>query len=403
MNYTCDDVVNAFYAETGRIGPSLFRKNAPTGPWIASTPRDSWEDGMGFVVNNMMWERTVTDTENGDEWVDAAPSDTGNVGGGGIVADNCLPNPELLKFGQTLRSMRVQRRNVQTPDFCVEDLRADFAIAKMLDNVMQNLAFVSKWVWENRDQNEYIRLSEHKVTEKASFDIDGTTFNAASPPTSKLINGTLEQIYQYLIQDGANMDGSIGTTDTNQPVFSLFTDAATSRDLIRQDPELRADFRYADPACLIAPLGTARSYDGFKHVWNWIQPRYEIVGGAWVRVPPFLPAVAAGKGYKRDINPAYRYATYADSIVHIPGVYTQRVPKPITNPGGALKFDPVNYMGDFEFLVIKDKKCNPRGTKGFFDAIFASASDPGHTEHGFVIRHLNCPPLRTLKPSCYSI
>jgi hypothetical protein len=67
-----------------------------------------------------------------------------------------------------------------------------------------------------------------------------------------------------------------------------------------------------------------------------------------------------------------------------------------------VQFDYYSHMGDFQFLVIKDKKCNPRGELGFFDALFASASEPGHTELGFVIRHLNCQPLRTLRPSCYS-
>jgi hypothetical protein len=59
-------------------------------------------------------------------------------------------------------------------------------------------------------------------------------------------------------------------------------------------------------------------------------------------------------------------------------------------------------MGEFQFLVIYDKECNPRGELGFFDALYASASQPGHTYLGYAIAHLNCPPLRTPKTSCYS-
>jgi hypothetical protein len=59
-------------------------------------------------------------------------------------------------------------------------------------------------------------------------------------------------------------------------------------------------------------------------------------------------------------------------------------------------------MGEFQFLVIPDKTCNPRGELGFFDALYASASQPGHTYLGYAIAHLNCAPLRVAHTSCYS-
>lgn len=391
-DYTCDEVNNLFLMESGRIGPSLAKRVIPSGPWVSAVPRGEWVDGMGIIHSSLVWERTLPNNE-GDEWADTAPSD-------GAGVDQCTMEPEIVGFGQTQRTMRMQRRNIQTEEFCVEDLRNDFSIAKMLAGVTSNLAYVSKYVWENRNQDEYIRLAEHKITESGTFDIEATEFDAANPPTSVLLNGTLDQIYQWLIADGAGVDGSVGTTDGGHPVFALFTDMNTDRDLIRQDPELRNDFRYADPKKLIQPFGMARSWNNFKHVFNPFQPRWDIVGGAYVRVQPFKAPEATTKGTKRQLNKGYLYAEYADSIVMIPSVYTQQVPRPITSPGGGMKFDPVNYMGDFQWLNIKDKVCNPRGQKGFFDAIFASASDPGNTWHGFVIRHRNCPPQRRGK-DCY--
>src|SRR5438132_9439843 len=154
---------------------------------------------------------------------------------------------------------------------------------------MDILAFVTEWVWSNRFQNEYYNQSDHKITEtSAGFNIDATTHDPTNPPTSRLLNGTLEQVYIRLIQDGAYLDeGAIGRGMNDQPIFQLFTDATSSRDLIRQDPELRMDFRYADPDKLINPLGTPYSYNGYKHVWLKYPPRYEIVGGKYVRVYPF--------------------------------------------------------------------------------------------------------------------
>lgn len=393
-SYTCDEVNNAFLAESGRFGPNIAKKAIPAGPWLNAIPSGEWPDGMGLIHNSIIWERTLP-TNVGNEWTDNAQSD-------GAGNDQCSLTPEELVFGQTSRSMRRQSREITTPWFCVEDLRDDYSIGKFLDGVRTNLQAVTEFVWQNRNQDEYIRLAEHKVTENGSFNIEASSFDAANPPTSRLLNATLDQIYQYLLADGAAVDGSIGTTESGNPVLALFTDFNTDRDLIQQDPELRADFRYADPKKLIAPFGVARSWNNYKHVFNSYQPRYEISGGVYVRVQQFKDPAATTKGQKREINPAYLYATYAMSIIVIPTVYTRLVPRPITSPGGGMKFDPVNYMGHFEWMNIKDVKCNRHGNKGFFDALFTSASDPGATWHGFAIMHLNCPPLRKLKSSCYS-
>lgn len=397
-SYSCDAVTNKFIQLSGQISPTLYAKRmVASGPWMSSTPRASWEDGMGVIISNILWERIVSD-ESGDKWTDITNSD-------GASTDACLPTPEVLDWGQTTRTMRLQRRNIQTPEFCVEDLRTDFQIAQYLNSLLDSLKGVTQYVWENRDRTEYIRLAEHKITETGnSFDFSATSFDAANPPTSRLTNGTLEQIYNWLMMDGAT--GSTGKTSSGQPIFDVFTDGTTSRDLIRQDPALRADFNFAfmgdgSNAPTLKALGSAFSYNGFRFIFDPYPARYDIVGGAYVRRYPFKDPVATTKGTKRDLDPVYVYAAYQDTVIHIPQVFTQRVPKPISNLG-RFKFDPVQYTGEFVFRNILDKVCNPRGTKLFLDAMFESASEPGLTHLGFVVRHLNCPPIRNPESSCYS-
>lgn len=395
----CDNIKNAFYALTGQISPRLYNRISINDPWVAYVEKGEWPTGMGFTINSMMLERTLTNSETGTEWVAATPSGSGDVS---TANNNCLPTPEILQFGQTITPFTMYRRNIQTEDFCINDLQNDFMIGQVLSNVMDQLETVTEWVWSNRFQNEYMALCDHKVTEKASgFDISGTTFNfAGNPPTSRLLQGTLEQIYMQLVLDGAVATaGAIGKGANDQPIFALFTDAVTSRDLIRQDPDLRMDFRYADPDKLINTLGTPYAYNGFKHVWLKFPPRYDAAGA---RVYPYLAPQSTTKGWKRLINPAYVYAPIQVSFIFIPTVFTCLYERPSTNPGGALKFDSYSHMGEFQFLVITDKACNPRGELGFFDALYASASQPGHTYLGWAIAHMNCPPLRNPKPSCYS-
>jgi hypothetical protein len=391
----CNQINTAIVRETGRIGPEIYDRVVKTSPWIGLTPRDVWPDGMGLEQTALTFERMLPD-DDGEAWVDVAVS-SGST-------NNCLPPSEIIKWGQTLRTWNLQKIAKQTEDFCVEDLRSAFQLQKMLTLFTRGLGTVSRRVLENRNQNEYVRISSHKVTEKATnFDINATSFVASDPPTSRLTNGTLEYIYQWLIAEGAGED-AMGSSGGNSPVFGLFTDSNTSSDLLRQDSALRADVQYAFmgkgfASPLIQPLATEFSFRGYSHMINFNQPRYNIVGGVYVRVPRYKAAEATTKGYKREINAAYDYAQYADTIVHVPSVYTMRIPQPISSPGGAFKFTPVNYMGDFTWRNIPHAVCNPDGTIGFFRAIFASGSEPGHPEFGFVIRHANCPPLRALRYS----
>jgi len=391
----CAAINTAIVRESGRINQEIYDRVVQFSPWIGLTPSDVWPDGMGLEQTNLTFERMLP-ADDSETWTDVVPSNgTDNL---------CLPAVEIIKWGQTLRTWNLQTIAKETDRFCIEDLRSAFALQQMLTKYTSGLGDVTKKVWENRNQNEYIRIANHKVTEKTTaFDINATSFDAANPPTSRLTNGTLDRIYQQLLAEGAGMY-SYGNTGNNAPVFGLLTDFNTDQDLMFQDPNRRADIQFAfmgkaNGSPLIAPMGMGMSYRGYSHIINYNQPRYEIVGGNYVRVPRYAAAVATNKGYKRDLNPAYDTATYADTIVHIPSVYTRRIPKPITNPGGKFRFDPVNYMGVFDWKNILHEVCNPDGTIGFFRAVFKSGSEPVHPEYGYVIRHLNCAPFRFTK-SC---
>lgn len=409
----CENIKNAFYTLQGQVSPRLYNRISINDPWVAYVEKGEWPTGMGFTINSMMLERTLTDgsKEDGTGWTAATPSGNLDIA---TANNNCLPTPEVLAFGQTLTPFTMYRRNIQTENFCINDLQNDFMIGQVLGHVMDQLETVTEWVWSNRFQNEYINLADHHIVESAGGNysdakLAGFPFTPASIAGipggvtsigSRLLQGTLEQIYSQLVLDGAvATSGAIGKGANDQPIFALFTSAVTSRDLIRQDPDLRMDFRYADPDKLINTLGTPYSYNGFKHVWLKFPPRYDVAGA---RVYPYTAPTATTKGWKRTVNTAYIYAPYQISFIFIPTVFTCLYERPSTNPGGGVKFDYASHMGEFQFLVLLDKACNPRGELGFFDALYASASQPGHTYLGYAIAHQNCPPLRVPHPSCYS-
>lgn len=396
--YTCDFVRDSIIRLTNQMSDRFYGKGATIGPWQASTPRGTWPDGQGDIINNIMWERMVP-SDNGDEWVDKIPSD--NAGG-----DSCNPDPETLRWGQTTRPMRIQRRRIKTEHICFEDLRSSFLYDRFMAALQRNLKFDSDYVWDSRARDEYIRLAEHKLTENSSFNISATSTSPANPPTSTLTWGSLEQIWDFLEAEGADQNGVVmGYSKANdRPIFDLFTDSTTIRNLIRVDPELREDFRFAyEGEGINSPLlmtrGSSFTYNGFRLVNDRNIRRFDIVNGVKVNRPKYAAPTDATKGVKQDVNPLWLYAKYQTSVVHIPAVYTQLA---LSTKGGidGMGFNPVSWMGDFSFLIIQDEVCNPYMNKGFFDALFASASEPGLTHLGFTIDHLRCSPKRTLITTC---
>lgn len=394
--YTCDEVDNMLLAETGRyMQGKLARRLSPRGRWRNAIPFETWEDGLGIVHNSIVFERTVP-TNTGSEWTTNTVSD-------GDASSQCDLTPEYIEFGQSTRSWQKSSRNIRTGWFCLEDLRDDHRVADMLNALQKNLGWVTHYVWENRIQDEYTRLAEHKITENGSMDIEATSFNAASPPTMQLTVGTLRRIYQYLMADGAGEEGGVGLTTGGHPVLQLFTDMNTDVNLSEINADRRNDFRYSNDRrdMLTKAYGMERSWDNYQHVYAPFQARWEIVNGAYVRVNPFKDPESATKGKKQMIRKEYLYAKYADHYVVIPQVFTMEVPKAITSPGGGQTYKAVDYMGDFAWLNIQDVRCNPRNQKGFFDAVFTSASKPMDTWFGFVIRALNCPAPR-VGVDCYN-
>lgn len=398
-SYTCDAVRDALFRLNGQYGNKIYGKGFTYGPWVAGTPRATWEDGQGIILNNLMWERMLP-TDDGTEWTDASPSDNNTL-------DACNTAAETLHWGQTSRPFRIQKRHIQTEDICFEDIRSSFMYMAFMGKLQKSLNAVSDFVWDSRDRDEYIRLSDHKVTEAETISLEATSFTGANPPTRRLTWGTLEMIYDYLDGEGImDAGGATGVSDkSGRPIIDLYTDSNTIRDLIRQDPELRDDFRFAyEGQGINSPLlqmrGSALAYNGYRMVQDNKVKRYNIVGGNIVYVPKYLPAVQnATVGWTQQQNPNWRYAKYQISVVHIPSVFTQRV-LGTKGPIDGMNFSAVSFMGEFEFLVIRDKKCNPKGNKGFFDAYYGSASEPGDTHLGFAVAHINCPPLRAALTSC---
>lgn len=410
--------------ESGRIGPDIYRKTVDTSPWLKLVNQDVWPDEMGDSVSVLVYERSLPynyNTSTGvltgtkTTWASLGSSVSGGtnnvvLGAAGEGGPNATAgNSNTIEFGQRLRAYSLKASSLNSPDLSLNDLRFPLKRKEQLSNIMAILSEATGEAWKERYYDEYVRLSENKFiagpsgtlvdagsgTESFSTMTVVTTAGSESP--ASLSQAHLDKMYLRMVRDGggANAYGR----QNGAPVFLLLTSYEQSDMLIKANgtsgqTATRDDFRWSDRAAeLLGPLGVQRTYKGFHHLVDPFPRRFTYASGAWTRVFPFIRSTSSlERGVKYDINSAYETATYEESIIFHPDVFTSLVPKPISATG-EMDFAPQTYRGEFTWRNIPDRATNPDGSVGFFRAIFASGSKPIFPNLGYVIRHLRSNPV----------
>lgn len=411
MAYTTTDVEQLLVKESGRIGPDIYRKTVNQSPWLKLVKQDAWPDEMGDSVSVMVYERSLPYNADGTlktDWRDLGSSSaylTAGTGTGNAIA----PDGGTIEFGQTLRNYNLQHTSLNSPDISLNDLRFPLKRKEQLSNIMSIMTESTAEVWIQRYRDEYTKIAENKITatvkdspsagEDYALGVARLTNGSFPLPSAtaadnkELTQGILDRVYLNLLRDGAGANAYDRVNGA--PVFLAILSPEASDSLIKANTSIRDDFRWSDRVNeLLAPLGVQRTYRNFHHLVDPFTPRWNVVSGAWVRVRPFVRASNdlgdSRRGYKYELNPEYMTASYEDTIIFVPEVFTSLVPKPLST--GELDFAPQNYRGEFTWRNIPDRTINPDQTIGFFRAIFASGSKPVFPQQGYVIRHLRSAP-----------
>lgn len=385
----CEAVIDFLTRETGRFSTEIFNRIFPRSPWVGLIRREEFPQGMGEVISNLTYERAAPfDAE--PEWSNVTVTD-------GAEGGACLPTATKINIASTVRTWRLQRRVLEGPDICAEELRYPFQVAKQLENTLSILSQYSMIEWEIRYRHEFLRLVGTKVVVTQPLaESTGEDF-AAVCPTSKLTQGVLNRYKSRLRREGADQD-ALGR-ENGVGIFTLITDEETSDGIIFDDADIRQDIRWGEPSKLLAAYGVNKSYRGFYHLIDMFPIRYTCSGGTYTEIPAFTN-VAKTKGVAADINPTYNTAPYTTSHIFSPSVFTSRIPRPMGNVARNVSFNPLTYTGDFRLYNIIDRDCNPDGTIVFHRAHLASGSEPVHPERGVSFVHLRCDPSLQLITRC---
>lgn len=395
----CVGITDYMLRESGRyLEGGILQRTFPRSLWLNITRRGVHPGGLSETLNVLTVERTAPYTAT-PEWTAVSVND-------GAEGGACLPPVTKIETGSTQRSFQLYRRALEGPDFCAEEFRTVFALTERLNRLTDSFSNHVGIEWEMRDRNEYFRLAKTKVIVDgcpptqdtdmlATWDAVATA-QSATCPTSQLTQGILDRYRYRLIRDGAT---PVAHSSTGAPVLGLISSAETLDGLIRNNADVREDFRWAKPMELLAAMGISREYRGFIHMEDLYPNRYECNAGTYTKVATFVQQ-AATIGQKAEINTSWETATNEESYIHSRSVFEQLVPQPIVTPGNKFRFNPINYLGQMQVQNIRDRKCNPDGNILYHRMIMAASSKPEYPEHGVAFIHLRCDPACNLIESC---
>lgn len=392
---SCGTVNDLFQRESGRLSLDVHERYSVDGPWGRLVRVGKFPQGMGTSLTEVTIERVLSGNFEGPQ--DSA-GDWANVGvdsGSGTTMAGCVPVPANLYFGQSTRPWQLQTKSYQTPCICLDDLKTSFAIENQIAKTVQQLTQLTKTVLDNRRRSQYF-IQVNKIVAGSSTEYSSSTgtintANGGNPlplPTFQLSQDQLDELRVQLIRDGAGHN-ALGK-ENGTPVLGLITSPETSRQLLRNNPDLRQDIRYATPSELIAPLGVERSFQGFYHMIDLEVPRYTWSGTAYVQQYPYVNT-GSGNNYIWSINPYYNTAPYEAAFIFHPDVYEEAVQQVGPNiPGAAFEDFPYYYSGQFFWLNIRDAVNNPLGKVGRWLSVFTNGSRPIAPYLGRVIIHKRC-------------
>lgn len=382
--FSCENVNDLFTRESGRYSIDIHERYNMEDPWGRLIRVDKFPQGMGTSINELTVERVDTGSFE-DDWSDVALSN------GTGASNGCNPSPTDLEFGQTARNWNLQTKSYRTPCICLDDLKTSFQIQQQVSKTITQLTLATKRILSNRRRSEYMRQVPLISVGNGTFGTEftgSTSLSGVPVPQALLSQDLLDRYRVTLLRNGAGHNAL--AMEAGQAVLGLVTSGETSRDLLRRNPDIRQDIRWAKPNELLAPLGVDRSYGGFAHIIDIEIPRFDYNGAAFVRRYPFVRS-STTQGYKWEPNPLYDAAAFEMSFIFHIDVYSEAVQQVGPSiPDAPFKDYPHYYSGQvFWNNFLSDE--NPLGKKGRWLIIFQNGSKPIAPYLGRAFLHRRCP------------
>ena len=436
VDQTVTDFNNAFVSMAEHYDSFLeARVDAQPLFWHDRVPRESYTLYTGLNHKRNVFRGGLMKQAGLADWRTIAVSD---VSGG--TYNNCLP-PTPIAYSYAYDQMTWSGKEVAwaSEPLCAEDLKyQDYATEQVALVIQTGVDFglSIQEVW-NREQYVTMAISAKRaciMTEGATMFAGSLDRQFSYDPTKALSTtgltatdamgnslatnpyltyasgievGTLNyEFLDFLREELARRAaGAALSSVANMPVFGFVADVRDWERMVLADPELRADWRMANPAALIDSYNMAfRNLRGWMVVHDPSQMRFRIVSDngttvTAVRILPMRLGRAGTIGQIPEPNPEHYNAELALGVVFMNDILVNQFVPSITTVGSGTYFGPVDGLnGQWTWLNIPNATTNPLGTIGNFYGRIQIFPKPGlFAPEATAVLYRRCPQIRLTK------
>jgi hypothetical protein len=402
------------------LGEKLYVKASWKDPWLNIVSKDEYPPGAGLNRSAFTIGRSEPTTDE-ETWAPIATTDdSGNYQG------SCGTSYDATYVGHRETVYKPEEKGLVGPLVCQDDLTLYWNSREFWNKYFIQLEKRSMKTIVNRIANVYMQYVP-KAAASQNFEYVAGDFTTQSPPSSVNLIGIgipqcaltqqmLDYTAQVLNEEGANDPDSDGwiTMGEHGPVYPILIGQEASNDIALNNSEFRNDLRaafnaFGDANPILARRGDALIIKNFRHMITLFPPRWKLVNGQLSRVPTWIESTAstdATKGKVAVINPDWRnpnIAAWEGAIVLSPWVMHEEVLRPM-NAAPGMKWSPLNYTGEWQFVTGNDAVVgfdgctgisDPLHTRGRHFARYRHAFKPIFPEYGRLIVFKRCPSTVT--------
>ncbi len=416
---------------------SFFQERVDAQPlfWHDRVPRESYALYTGIDHKRNVYRGGLMNQAGTSDWRTIAPSVGSRLAGASVAGgyNNCLP-PDPMSYNYAYETMSWSGKEVAwaSSPLCAEDLKfLDYATEQVAlvvqTGVDFGLSIQEVWNRENYTtmavtakraciMTEGVTLFAGSTDRQFSYDPSAVmsytnssgTVNSKTPyityPSGLEVSTLNYEFLDFLREElSRRAAGAALSSIANMPVFGFVADVRDWERMVLADPELRADWRMANPSALIDSYNMAfRNLRGWMVVHDPSQMRFKIVkdDGATVTAARILPmregrAGSVG-GRIPEPNPEYYNAELAIGVVFMNDILVNQFVPSITTVGSGTYFGPVDGLnGQWTWLNYPDKDTNPLGTIGNFYGRIQVFAKPGlYAVEATAVLYRRCPQIR---------
>ena len=365
---------------------NYFRNLFPAGEFV----RNQGTTRSNFTIKPSM------PTDDQSLWTSVAISGVNS----GITTPGCDPTYEDIGVDFFERTYGPKERNFRGPVICREHFEYQHSIDQFIEGYIFQMRQWISATWEFGLRGDAMRLGD--------WFVDGVKYTGpnAAATAPRAYQGLSQDILDLVAVDRIGIGVTQGTMNGEYvlngnagPIYPLYIDMVASGQILKANPHMRDDSRYASEGLdgkgdfsLWKALGSSRVIGNFRHVSTNIAPRFNYTGGAYVSVTPFKDITAVGTD-QEIITTAYKNAPFEAAIMAVPSGFRIEAVRPQT---AGLNFDMKNYNGDLQFITGGERICtpavyDPRHDKGRHFAQIIYAAAPQYPHNIAVVVYKRCP------------